>query len=506
MSSLMGIDLGTSSVKTLIMSASGKVLSLAQKGYDIESIEPGFAEQNIDTLCDAAFQTVQAAIKKERIIPDDIAGVGFSGQMHGLVLLDNDNKPIRNAIIWADQRSGAQIDEIYSIIPKDEFRKITLNSPSAGFYICSLLWVRAHEPETFKKIHKAVLPKDYIRYMLCGELATDQSDASSTLIFDVAKRQWAWQLIDKLGLDRNIFPDCGKTCDVAGYVSAKGERLSGLREGTPLIYGGGDQPMQAVGNGIIAPGIFSSNIGTASQISCAADRPLHDELYRTNTFCHAEEGLWTVMGASLCGGIALKWLRNKIFKGYSYDDFDKFAEQVPVGSDGLIFLPYLGGERTPYNDPDAKGMFYGLTFSHDYKYMIRSVMEGITYSLRSSLEIVESLGLKADKIIASGGGASGDVWLQIQADIFGRDIYTAKATEQACIGAAVCAGVGVKTYSSLKEGCSMAVRLNDRVVHPNAASTKIYDKYYTVFSSLYPQTKELFKKSSAIENNLKASR
>lgn len=498
MQALMGIDLGTSSCKTLIMQPDGEVLSIAQKGYDIESSEPGFAEQNIDVLCDAAFETVRAAIEKSGLSAENIAGVGFSGQMHGLVLLDKQNKPIRNAIIWADQRSGPQIDEIYNTIPKDEFREITLNSPSTGFYICSLLWVREHEPELFKKINKAVLPKDYIRYRLCKKLSTDESDASSTLIFDVANRQWAWSLIDKLGLDRNIFPTCGKTCDVAGEVDEEAEELTGLKKGTPIVFGGGDQPMQAVGNGIIAPGIFASNIGTASQISCAAHSPLHDKYYRTNTFCHAEEDLWTVMGASLCGGIALKWLRNKIFKGYSYDDFDKLAEEVPAGSNGLIFLPYLGGERTPYNDPDAKGMFYGLTFNHDCRHMIRSVMEGITYSLRTSLEIVESMGLKAEKIIASGGGASCDVWLQIQADIFGRDIYTSNVTEQACIGAAICAGVGVKDYSSLRAGCNEAVHLNSRVVHPNEQNKKLYDKYFEIFSSLYPNNKELFKKSTAI--------
>lgn len=492
MSYLMGIDLGTSSVKTLIMESDGTVLAVAQEGYDIVIPYTGYAEQDINLLWNATRLTIRNALKASKISSELIDGIGFSGQMHGLVLLDSENRPIRNAIIWADQRSKRQIEEIYNTIPMDEYRAITLNSLCTGFYICSLLWVREQEPELFKRINKAVLPKDYIRYKLCDELATDQTDASSTLVFDVAKRDWTWSVIDRLGLSRDIFPQCGISCDVAGYITKRAEQETGLQSGTPVVYGGGDQPMQSIGNSIITPGVFASNIGTASQISCAIDRPLFDAQYRTNTFCHVQDNLWTIMGASLSGGIALKWLRDNVLAGFSYKDFDRYATEVCPGSGGLLFLPYLGGERTPHNDPNAKGMFFGLTFKHDFRYMIRSVMEGVVFSLRDSLEIFKAMGIGVDKIVASGGGANSPIWMQMQADIFGKEIYTAQNHEQACIGAAISAGVGVGVYDSLEQACQKVVRMNEEVAVPNPKNMQIYNEDYEVYRALYAHNKDLF--------------
>lgn len=486
---LMGIDLGTSSVKTIIMDLDGNVAALGQENYDIQIPSAGYAEQDIELLWEAAAKTIKQAITNGRINSSDIKGIGFSGQMHGLVLLDKEMKPIRPMIIWADQRANRQINNIYNIIGRDEFRKITLNSLSPGFFLCSLMWVRDNEPQNYNKAYKAVLPKDYIRYKLCGELATDVTDASATLAFDGAKRCWAFDIIDKIGIDISLFPEHGEAYQIAGETIKECAEKTGLRCRIPVVYGGGDAIMQSVGNGIIKPGVISSNIGTAGQLTSAVASPVFDKQYRTNTFCHSKEDLWIIYGAHLNGGIVLKWLRNNYFPQFTFREFDKAASEIPAGSEGILFLPYLSGERTPYHDPFAKGILYGMTLNHNYKHMIRAAMEGVIFSLRLSLEIFKELNIPIEQVVASGGGAKSSVWIQMQADIFNKDIYTVSSDEAACTGAAIVAGVGVEIYKSIEQACFRIVKYNQAVTLPNLKNVKVYDEAFEKFKMLYQNNK-----------------
>lgn len=492
MSYLMGIDLGTSSVKAGIMDFDGKIVGMGQEGYDVQTPCSRYAEQDIELLWEAAARTIKKAVANGNINPSDIKSIGLSGQMHGLVLLDRHMNPVRPSIIWADQRTKQQIDKIYSIVGVDEFRKTTLNSLSTGFFICSLMWIRDNEPENYNKTYKAVLPKDYIRYKLCGELATDVTDASSTLAFDIAKRSWAFEIIEKIGIDTNLFPKCGEAYQVAGEIVKEGAEKTGLSCKTPVIYGGGDSLMHSVGNGIIKPGVVSANIGTAGQLSSAVNSPVFDKQFRTNTFCHARDDLWIIFGGHLNGGIVLKWLRDNYFPHLSYREFDGVAEEIPAGSEGALFLPYLSGERTPYQDPNAKGIFFGMTLRHNYKHMIRAVMEGVILSMRLSLEIFKELSIPIERVIASGGGAKSSIWLQMQADIFNTDIYTVSGKEEACTGAAIVAGVGVGIYQSIEQACSVVVKYNQKTTLPNPENIKVYNEAFEKYKLLYQNNKNLF--------------
>ncbi len=489
---LMGIDLGTSGVKAGIMDAEGNIVGTGHEDYDVRTPCPGYAEQDIVRLWEAAARTIKQALANGNINPSDIKGIGLSGQMHGLVLLDRRMEPVRPAIIWADQRTKKEIDSIYGIVGMDEFRKTTLNSLSTGFFICSLLWVRDNEAENYSKAYKAILPKDYIRYRLCGGLATDVTDASSTLAFDTAKRSWAFDIIEKIGIRPELFPEYGEAYQVAGEISGECAEETGLSRGTPVVYGGGDSLMHSVGNGIIRPGVVSANIGTAGQLSSAVNSPVFDSQFRTNTFCHASDDLWIIFGGHLNGGIVLKWLRDSYFPHLSYRDFDAAAGEIPAGSEGGLFLPYLAGERTPYLDPFAKGILFGMTLRHSYKHMIRAVMEGVILSLRLSLEIFKELSIPVERVIASGGGANSGLWLQMQADIFNADIYTVSGTEAACTGAAIVAGVGVNVYESVEQACSAAVKYNQRFTAPRPENVKVYNEAFESFKLLYRNNKNLF--------------
>lgn len=488
----VGIDLGTSGAKSLLMGENGEVLGSARKGYPILKPRQDWAEQDIEVLWEAVKETIMELMARFPEEKGNICGVGYSGQMHGLVMVDAAGKPVRNAIIWADQRSGKEIEKIYRLIPKEGYSKITRNAVSTGFLAASLLWVKEHEPENYEKVCRVFLPKDYIRYKMCGEFGTDMTDASSTLLFDTARREWAWELIDALDLDRGFFVPCGETCEAAGCISRECARETGLPLHVKVVYGGGDSLMQALGNGMSGPGILSSNIGTASQLASVMKAPFYDEKLRTNTFCHVRKDLWMLMGANLSGGVALDWLKDKVLGLSSFEEMMEAAAEAPAGSSGMLFLPYLSGERTPYQDPNAKGIYFGLTLKHTKAHFVRSTMEGIVFALKNSLEIFEELGVPAEKIIASGGGARSQLFRQIQADIFGKEIYTNRIEEQACVGAAIAAAVGNGTYQSLEEACGEIVRFRDEITVPEKENQKIYEERYQIFKELYPRNRTLF--------------
>lgn len=489
---LLGIDIGTSSVKSLLMDEDGHVAAIAQQEYDMIKPEQSWAEQQMGRLWEAAAQTIRSVLAQCPQLTGQISGIGYSGQMHGLVMVDREGREVRNTIIWADQRSSASIERIYEAVPREEYQAVTLNALSTGFLVSSLVWVREHEPGDYAKIYKVMLPKDYIRFRMCGQMGTDVSDASSTVVFDTAGRQWAWDLIRRIGLEESFFVPCHESTEIAGTVSKECSEETGLPQGIPIVYGGGDTLVQALGNGVIQPGMAISNIGTASQLVTVADQPVYDKEFRTNTFCHVGQDQWLLMGANLSGGVTLKWLKNNILGMESYDAMTDLAEQSAPGSGGLFFLPYLSGERTPWNDPNARGIYFGLSLKHDRADMIRAAMEGIIYAQRSTLAIFREMGLSFERVVASGGGANSRVFRQILADQSGCEVVTSLVREQGCVGAAMLAGVGTGVFSDLQEACGRIVRFSDQVTTPDEGNRKLYEERFTVFEKLYPCNRELF--------------
>lgn len=492
----LGIDLGTSSVKSLLMDIDGNMICKAQRGYDIMKPMQTWAQQDMDVLWNAVCETLREVAERCVSCMKELDGISFSGQMHGLVPLDKDGRPVREAIIWADQRSEDAIREIYSVIPEEEYRRTALNSISTGFLISSLVWMRRHEPENFEKTAHVLLPKDYIRYRMTGELCTDLSDAASTLIFDTARMDWAWDLIDRLDLDRSLFVPCHEASDEAGTVTAVCAQETSLPEGTRVICGGGDTIVQAIGNGVTKPGIMISNIGTSSQIVTIAEKPFYDRKFRTNTFNYAKKGQWLIMGANLSGGVALKWLKNNVIGAESFEEMDELALQAPAGSDGLLFLPYLSGERTPWNDPQARGIYFGLSLKHGRPEIIRSTMEGIIFNQKSSLEIFDDMGIRCDQVIASGGGARGPVFRQLEADMFDCEVRTNSINEQGCIGAAIIAAVGCGSFADYTQACEHIVHLSDEIVEPDPKRHRFYEERFRVFRELYPVNSSLMHKNT----------
>lgn len=486
----MGVDLGTSSAKAMIVDERGESMALAAAEYDIAIPRMSWAEQDADLLWRACAGCMQRALAQGGIAGEEIAAVGLSGQMHGLVALDADCRPVRPAIIWADQRSVAQVEQLRELGAED----VALNPAATGFLLPSLMWLRAHEPENFGRVAHVLLPKDYVRLMLCGELGTDVTDASGTLALDGARRAWALPLLKKLALDAALFPEVHLPQAIAGQVTRKAAEMTGLRRGTPVVYGGGDGPMQLVGNGVVREGMLTANIGTASQIDLIAARPLADPRRRLQLFCHAPEGRWIAMGASLNGGATLKWLRNELFGAQTaYRELDALAAAVPAGSDGLLALPYLCGERSPHMDPHARGTFCGLTLSHTRAHLVRAVMEGIVFSMRDNLEILAALSPHmSDRLIASGGGAKSALWRQMQADILKKQVYTTRSAEEACLGAALTAAVGAGRFRDIDEAVSV-VRLNPEVTEPNPRNFARYDECFARYRQLYSNNRELFR-------------
>lgn len=494
----MGIDLGTSSVKVIIMNEYGVIESTAQTSYGISIPEKGFAEQDPEVWWSATVKTIQLALKEASIQSNEIKGIGYSGQMHGMVLIDKNGNVIRPAIIWSDQRTINEVDEINSSLGKDYVGKVTLNPLSTGFQTPSLLWVKKYEPTSYKKINKVLLPKDYIRFRMTGENGTDVTDASATLAFDTKNRVWSKELILKLGLNPDIYPIVKNPSDIAGEVTLKAAEETGLHKGTLVVYGGGDQPMQSIGNGIVKPGQISLTIGTGGIVYSVTAEPKYDYKLRTNTFCNAVQGTWNIMGANLAAGLSLSWLNRNILSTLSYKELNELAASISPGSEGLIFLPYLIGERTPHMDASARGTFLGLTLKHTKANLVRSVMEGVVFAFRDSIEIFKGLDIKMDKFIASGGGARSDIWLNIQANILNQEIYKVNQPEQACVGAAIVAGVGVGLYDSIEEACTNIIKIKEDPIQPDPQIVDLYNETYPLYKEIYQQNMETFRKLGGV--------
>lgn len=491
---LLGIDLGTSSVKAVFFDISGVVLGMGSEEYSVSSPLAGWSEQDPDLWWSSTRVAVHKALSELKQ-PHKIRGIGLSGQMHGLVCLDKEKKVLRPAMLWADQRSGEEAERINTFLDEHCFFERALNKASSGFLFASLLWLMEHEPDVARRISHILLPKDYLRFCLTGEIATEKSDACGTGMFDVVNGTWLDEPFRHFAISREALPAVLDSFELAGVVSSYAADTLGIEKGIPVAAGAGDQAAQALGNGLICPGQASSNIGTAGQFFVATETPLFDPELRCNCFNHAYPGLWYLLGANLSAGFALKWLWRKIIGREDYTEAVRLAEKVPAGSRGLLFHPYLNGDRTPHQNPEASASFIGLGSTHGLPEMVRAVMEGVVFSMREGLEVARSMGISPKLIIASGGGARSSLWRQIQADIYGTPVTTTASTEQACAGAAILAGVVSKVFDSPEEACRAMVRQSETLYEPNPRNVAIYEDMYILgYRDFYRNNRQLYTK------------
>ncbi len=485
MSYTLGVDLGTSGVKALLLSENGNVADIARENYSIDVPVKGYAEQNPKVWVEKTFKVIRDVLDNTGISPESIESIAFSGQMHGVVLLDENYIPLRPAIIWSDQRSSRQVEYINNSIGKQKLGKLTSNPLFTGFYGVTLMWIKEKEPDVYKKARVALLPKDYLRFVFTGEIGTEVTDASGTGIFDVSMAKWSEYMVDFLGIKRELIPNCYKSNDVAGVVRENVSEETRLKKGTKVVFGGADHAMQALGTGVINPGVLAINIGSGGQIYSPVQSSTYDFKLRMHKFCNIVPGVWDVMGATLSAGLSLNWFVNNVLKLENYDVIERVGDNSSPGSDGLFFIPYIAGERTPHMDPNATGMFFGLALKHDQADMLRAVMEGVSYSFRECYEIFGKMGIKTSKLITAGGGAKNRLWRQIIADMFECEVYNIKASEEAALGAAMLAGVCVGVYSSYEDAVKTCVNISDDVVSPCEENFSKYREGFEVFKKMY---------------------
>ncbi|MDR1534422.1 MAG: xylulokinase [Planctomycetota bacterium] len=502
MANLLGIDIGTSAVKAIIGNDRGAILSQAEVAYPLFIPRPGWSEQNPEDWWRASVKAVRRALAGAGG-KAPILGIGLSGQMHGSVFLDRGGRVIRNAILWNDQRTRAECGEILRRAggPRRVLRMVA-NPVFTGFTAPKILWLRNHEPRNFSRVRRILLPKDYLRFRLTGEFAGEMSDASGTLLLDVARREWSRPMLAKLDLDPELLPPIFESTEVSGRLSASAAKLLGLPPGVPVAGGGGDQAMGAVGNGIVKKGVASATIGTSGVIFSHTDRMETEPRGRVHTFCHAVPGTWHLMSCMLSAGGMLEWFVKTLCREEArraaesgrnvYDLVAAAAARAPAGAGGLYCLPYLTGERTPHSDPDARACFIGLTPGHDKAWLARSVIEGVTFGMRDSLEVMRSLGAGATTMRLSGGGAKSRFWSRLQADIYGVEVEITNSTAGSAFGALLTGGVGAGVWRSLPEACEAAIRVVRRF-SPDRKSQAEYDRLYRPFGKLYESLRDNFR-------------
>lgn len=502
MAVVLGIDIGTSSTRTLAVAADGTILGSAVHEYPLSCPRPGWSEQAPADWWTASVQTIRRVMKAAKLKAADVTGVGLSGQMHGSVFLDRSGRVIRPALLWNDQRTGAECQEIEERAGgRDELIRMVANPALTGFTAPKILWLRKNEPRHFGRTRQILLPKDYIRYQLTGEYATEVSDASGTLLLDVVNRCWSRELLNALQLDSELLPKVYESEEVSGRISAAAAEETGLLPGTPVVGGGGDQAAGAVGNGIVRGGAVSATMGTSGVVFAHSDQVQVDPLGRLHTFCHAVRGKWHVMGCVLSAGGSLQWFRNQLCqeeiaaarkkKVDPYELISEMAASAPAGSEGLFFLPYLTGERTPHADPNARACWVGLSLRHGKAHMARSVMEGATYAMRDTLEIIRSMQIPVKEIRLSGGGARSAFWRQMQADVYGQTVSTINAEEGPAYGAALLAAAGTGCYRNVVEACQATIEVVSNTRRNRAAAGQ-YDRCYPIFRHLYQSLKSDF--------------
>jgi len=499
---VLGIDVGTGGTRALIVDETGRILASATEEHaPFASPQPAWAEQDPRDWWRAATIAIHKALQAANVAPGSISCVGFSGQMHGAVLLDENDEVIRPALIWCDQRTQPQCDQLHQLFGRDHLIQLTCNPALTNFTLTKMLWVREQEPQNWARVRKVMLPKDYVRLRLGAESAIDVADASGTLMLDVTNRKWAGEVLAKIGIDSKILPKLYESQEICGKVSAAGAKESGLVAGTPLVAGAGDQAAGAVGIGINRPGTVSATIGTSGVVFAATDRPALDPHGRLHTFCHAIPNRWHVMGVTQAAGLSLRWFRDQLWSAQPsgrdpYDDMCEAAARVSPGSDGAFWAPYLMGERTPHLDPNARAAFIGLTASHTRAHLIRAVLEGVAFSLKDTFTILEEIDVPAKQIRLGGGGARSPLWRQIQADVYGKDVEILAAEEGAAYGAAILAGVGARYWSSVDEACDAVVRVATRVP-PDSKSSSLMQRNYQTFRHIYPALRQMADNESA---------
>ncbi len=485
---LIGIDIGTSGTKSVLFDTEGNTIASATAEYPLYQPENGWAEQNPQDWWNAVCSTLKEISKKAC---GEICGIGLSGQMHGLVMLDEKNEVLRNAIIWCDGRTAKECREIESIIGHDRLLEITGNPALAGFTASKIMWVKKHEPESFKRCRHILLPKDYIRYMLTGVYATDVSDASGMQLLDVGKRYWSDEVLEQLGIDRDLLAKVYESPEVTGYVSEAASKLCGLKEGIPVAAGAGDNAAAAIGTGVCENGKAFTTIGTSGVVFAHTDEMIFDPKGRIHTFCCAVPGAWHVMGVTQAAGLSLSWFKNQFAGDLSYREIDNLCENIPIGSDKLIYLPYLMGERTPVLDTNARGVFFGLSAMHTRAHMARAVMEGVSYSLKNCLDVLCEVGVAAADMALCGGGAKGSFWRGMIADLFNMPVKIMQSEEGPALGAAILAGCAAGIFKDVSDGCGRIVKVK-KEQQPNEKNHAEYEKYYQVYNSLYPSLKSNF--------------
>jgi len=499
MSVYLGVDIGTSGTKTLAIREDGTLLSSATEVYPLSSPRPGWSEQEPEHWWKATVEGIQKVLQAAEIKGDDVKGIGLSGQMHGSVFLDKDHNVIRPALLWNDQRTAVECEDIEALAGgRKKLIKMVANPALTGFTAPKILWLRNHEPDNFDKLVQVLLPKDYVRFRLTGEFATEVSDASGTLLLNVRKRNWSKKLLDKLDLSLDLLPKVYESEEVSGQLTPAVAAQLGLNAGTPVVGGGGDQAASAIGNGIVRKGIISATMGTSGVVFAHSDEIEYDPSGRVHTFCHAVRDKWHIMGVVLSAGGSLQWFRNQLCQDevkkaneQGVDPYELITQQAaacPAGSEGLFFLPYLTGERTPHADPHARGAWVGLSLRHGKGHMARAVMEGATYAMRDSLEIIKGLDVPVEEIRLSGGGARSPFWKQMQADIYGHKSVTINAEEGPAFGVALLAAAGTGAYKDVVEACEATIKTVTET-NPDLNAQSVYDRHYPIYGDLYQSLK-----------------
>jgi xylulokinase len=508
MAYLLGIDIGTSGTKTLVCDEDGKVLATATAGHPISSPKPGWSEQDPLDWWKATCTATKAVVKKAKLKPADVGGIGLSGQMHGSVFLGDGAKPLRPALLWNDQRTAEQCAQIESKAGgREKLIQMVANPALTGFTAPKILWVRQHEPKVYAKTKHILLPKDYIRFCMTGEYATEVSDASGMLLLDVKNRRWSDELLSMLDIDKALLARLHESPEITGKLNTQGASSLGLKEGIPVVGGAGDNAAGAVGNGVVSSGIVFATLGTSGVVFAHSDTPALDPRGRVHTMCHAVPGKWCVFGCMLSAGGSFQWFRNQLganevalAKKRKVDPYQLLiadAKRAPLGSEGLFFLPYLTGERCPYSDPCARGGWIGLTARHTRDMMIRSLIEGVTFGMRDALEIIKSMNIPITQIRAGGGGARSAFWRQLQADIYQQPIVTTNATEGPAYGVALLAGVGTGVWKTVEEACRACIKQTAKIT-PNKKRATRYEPYYRTYHKLYGDLKERFSEIAAL--------
>lgn len=491
---LLGIDVSTTATKALLIDSAGKVIAVHSTTYGFETPHPLWSEQDPELWWNGTQQSIRAVLDESGVDPSQIFGVGLTGQMHGLVLFDAAKNVLRPAILWNDQRTQAQCDEIHQRIGKERFIQITGNVALTGFTAPKILWVKENEPEIYARAAHVLLPKDYVRYKLTGEFAMDVADGAGTVLMDLQRRDWSEEVLSALDIPRDWVPPLYEGPQITGRLTPAAAEATGLLAGTPVMAGGGDQAAGAVGMGVVKPGVVGLTVGTSGVVFATTPAALVEPEGRLHAFCHAVPGMWHFMGVMLSAAGSLQWYRDTLAPGVVFDDLVKEAESIPAGSEGLQFLPYLSGERTPHPDPLARGAFIGLTVRHGRGHLTRAVLEGVAYGLKDSFTLIQNAGLgEITQVRASGGGTKSRLWRQILASVLEAELVTVNTTEGAAYGAALLAGVGAGYWKDVDAACKAAIVITGKEI-PDSAQVDSYRKGYEVYRDLYPTLRNTFRK------------